>query len=84
MASKRQVKVNPSAMLISAARRFDLPALPVRLKYDPETDTLYLWFREDLEANRTTDDLEAGLVFDYHNRTLVGVEVLNASVMMAS
>jgi len=83
MASKRQVKINPSAMLINAAQRFELPALPVRLNYDPETDTLYLKFREDLEANRTTDDLENGLVFDYHNRTLVGVEVLNASAMLA-
>ncbi len=82
MASKR-IKINPSAILISAAQRFDLPAVPARLKYDPETDTLYLWFREDLKANRTTDDLENGLVFDYHNRTLVGVEVLNASAMLA-
>lgn len=48
-------------MLINVAQRLDLPALPVRLKYDPETDTLYLWFREDLKANRTTDDLENGL-----------------------
>jgi uncharacterized protein YuzE len=84
MASKRRVKINPSAMLINAARRFDLPALPVRLSYDPETDTLYLRFREDLEANRTTDDLENGLVFVFHNRTLVGVEVLSASAMLAS
>lgn len=82
MASKR-LKVNPSTVLISAARRFDLPAMPARIKYDPETDSLYMWFREDLKANRTTDDLEAGLIFDYHDRTLVGVEVLNASAMMA-
>ena len=82
MASKR-IKTNPSAILIGAAQRFKLPAVPARLKYDADADTLYLWFREDLQANRTTDDLEQGLVFDYHNRTLVGVEVLNASVMLA-
>lgn len=70
-------------MLINVAKRIELPALPARLSYDPETDTLYLKFREDLEANRTTDDLENGLIFDYHNRTLVGVEVLNASAMLA-
>lgn len=79
MASRRKVKLNPSAMLISAAQRLDLPALPVSLKYDAETDTLYLKFRNDLTPNRTTDDLENGLVFDYHNRTLVGVEVLSVS-----
>lgn len=80
MASKRRVKINPNAMLI---QRFELPALPVRLNYDADSDTLYLKFREDLEANRMTDDLENGLIFDYHNRTLVGVEVLNASAMLA-
>ena len=82
MASKR-LKFKPSAILIGAAQRFELPAVPARLKYDPQTDSLYLWFREDLKANRTTDDLANGLVFDYHNRTLVGVEVLNASAMLA-
>jgi hypothetical protein len=29
------------------------------------------------------DDLENGLVFDYHSHKLVGVEVLNASAMLA-
>lgn len=73
------MKVSPSALLANAAQRVELPALPVRINYDAEADTLYLKFREDLQPNRTTDDLENGLVFDYHNRTLVGVEVLAAS-----
>lgn len=79
MARKRRMKINPSAMLIGAAQRVEMPALPARISYDEMTDTLYLKFRDDLEANRTDDDLENGLVFDYHNRTLVGIEVLGAS-----
>ncbi len=78
MAGKR-VKINHSALLMSAAQRVDLPALPISIRYDAEADTLYLKFRDDLAANRTTDDLEKGLIYDYHNRTLVGVEVLAAS-----
>ena len=82
MAGRRRVKlkVNPSAMLIAAAKRIELPALPVRLRYDPETDTLYMRFREDMEPNRTDDDLENGLIYDYHGRTLVGIETLGVSV----
>ncbi|MDQ3012340.1 MAG: DUF2283 domain-containing protein [Acidobacteriota bacterium] len=73
------MKINPSAMLIGAAQRVDMPILPARISYDETTDTLYLKFRDDLEPNRTDDDLENGLVFDYYNRILVGVEVLGAS-----
>lgn len=79
MARKRGVKFDPSAILIGAAQRVAMPALPVHISYDEATDTLYLKFRDDLEPNRTDDDLDKGLVFDYHNRTLVGVEVLEAS-----
>ena len=53
-----------------------MPVLPARISYVETTDTLYLKFRDDLEPNRTNDDLENGSVFDYYNRTLVGVEVL--------
>lgn len=80
MAGKPKLKINPSQMLINAAQRLELPALPVRISYDAATDTLYLKFREDLRADRSTDDLELGLVYDYHGRTLVGIEVLNVSL----
>ncbi len=79
MARRRSVKPSPSSLLAIAAQRIELPALPVRISYDAEADTLYLKFREDLQPNRTTDDLENGVIFDYHNRTLVGVELLAAS-----
>ena len=77
--ARRRLKVNPNALLTSATQRVELPALPESISYDPEADTLYLKFRADLQPNRTTDDLEKGLIYDYHNRTLVGIEVLGAS-----
>lgn len=77
--ARKRLKINPSALLVSAAQRLELPALPIAIRYDAEADTLYLKFRDDLAANRTTDDLEKGLIYDYHNRTLVGVEMLAAS-----
>lgn len=79
MASRRAVKINPSEMLISAARKVEMPTLPLQIRYNEETDTLYLKFRDDIEANRTDDDMENGVIFDYHGKTLVGVEILNAS-----
>lgn len=80
MAGKSKLKINPSRMLISAARRLELPALPVRISYDPEIDILTFNFRDDLEADRSTDDLDLGLVYDYQGRTLVRIEVLNAAL----
>ncbi len=79
MAGNPQITINPSALLVNVAQRVALPALPTHISYDAEADTIYLKFREGLEPNRTKDDLEKGLIFDYHNRTLIGVEVLAAS-----
>ncbi len=76
---RKRPKTNPNALLASVAQRVELPAMPVSIRYDEEADTLYLKFRDDLPANRTTDDLEAGLIYDYHDRTLVGIEVLMAA-----
>ena len=51
MARKRRIKINPSAMLIGAAQRVEMPVLPARISYDETTDTLYLKFR-DTTLNR--------------------------------
>ena len=80
MARRRAIKINPSRLLISAAQRVEIPALPVRISYDAEADTLYLTFRDDLKPARTDDDLEKGIIYDYHGRILVGVEIINASL----
>lgn len=52
---------------------------PISIHFDNEADTLYLKLRDDLPANRTTDDMDRGLIFDWHNRTLVGVQMLAVS-----
>jgi len=79
MARKRPVKVNPSRLLIMAAQRVELPALPVRIEYDAEVDTLYLRFKEGVSPTHSEDDAENGLVYDYWGRGLIGIEILNAS-----
>lgn len=80
MASRRKVKTksNPNQLLMRVASRVELPALPIRISYQPDVDTLYLRFSEE-EVTNSKDDMEKGLIFDYHHRTLVGIEVLNAS-----
>ncbi len=77
--ARKRLKMNPSALLASAARRVELPVLPISIRYDAEADMLYLKLRDDLPANRTTDDMDKGLIFDWHNRTLVGVQMLAVS-----
>jgi len=71
-------KANPNQLLIAVTSRVELPALPIRINYQPDVDTLYLRFSDE-EVTHSDDDMEKGLVFDYHHRTLVGIEVLNAS-----
>ncbi len=80
MASRRRVKTktNPNQLLIAVTSRVELPTLPIRISYQPDVDTLYLRFSDE-EVTHSEDDMEKGLVFDYHHRTLVGIEVLNAS-----
>jgi uncharacterized protein YuzE len=80
MASRRRVKVkaNPNKLLMAVVSRVELPALPINVSYQPDVDTLYLRFSED-EVTHSEDDMDRGLVFDYHGRKMVGIEILNAS-----
>lgn len=79
MASKRQVKITPSSLIISAARRVSIPKLPFRAEYDADVDVLYLRFREDVKATRSKGDIENGIVYDYCGKELIGIEILHAS-----
>jgi uncharacterized protein YuzE len=73
------MKVTPSRLLIMAAKRVELPALPVRIEYDADVDTLYLRFKEGVSPTRSEDDAENGIVYDYCGRQLIGIEILDAS-----
>ena len=79
MASRRTLKVNPNQLILSAVNRVKIPNLPFRAEYDAEADTLYLRFRDDLKATRSKSDPAKGVIYDYHEKTLVGIEILEAS-----
>ena len=65
--------------MLSAVNRVKIPNLPFRAEYDAEADTLYLRFHDDLKATRSRSDSVNGVIYDYHKKILVGIEVLEAS-----
>jgi uncharacterized protein YuzE len=65
--------------MLSAVNRVKIPNLPFRAEYDAAVDTLYLRFREDLETTRSKSDVVKGVIYDYHEKTLIGIEILEAS-----
>lgn len=69
---------NPNRLLMSAINRVELPSLPFFISYQSDVDTLYLKFGNE-EVTHSEDDADRGLVFDYHDEKLVGVEVLSIS-----
>ncbi len=79
MASRRTLKTSPNQLMLCAVNRVKIPNLPFRAEYDAKVDTLYLRFRDDLQATRSKSDTANGVVYDYHEKTLVGIEILEAS-----
>lgn len=73
-----QSVANPNRLLMAAINRVELPALPFFISYQPDVDTLYLKFGNE-GVTHSEDDMERGLVFDYHDKKLVGIEVLSIS-----
>lgn len=69
---------NPNRLLMKAINRVELPSLPFFISYQSDVDTLYLKFGNE-EVTHSEDDADRGLVFDYHDEKLVGVEVLSIS-----
>jgi len=79
MARERSIEINPNRLLTIAAQRVQIPVLPFRVEYDADVDTLYLRFKEGLAPTHSEDDMEKGIVYDYHDKELVGIEILDAS-----
>jgi len=69
---------NPNQLLMTAINRVELPTLSFFISYQPDVDTLYLKFGNE-DVTHSEDDMERGLVFDYHDTKLVGIEVLSIS-----
>ena len=73
-----QAVANPNRLLMTAINRVELPTLPFFISYQPDVDTLYLKFGNE-DVTHSEDGMERGLVFDYHDTKLVGIEVLSIS-----
>ncbi len=69
---------NLNWLMMSAINHVESPILPFFISYQPDVDTLYLKFGNE-EVTHSEDDMERGLVFDYHDKKLVGIEVLSIS-----
>ncbi len=69
---------NPNRLLMTAISRVELPTLLFFVSYQPDVDTLYLKFSNE-DVTHSEDDMGRGLVFDYHDKKLVGIEVLSIS-----
>jgi uncharacterized protein YuzE len=73
------MKVNPNHLLFLAMQRVKIPTLPFRVEYDADVDTLYWRFKEGVAPTHSADDAERGLVYDYCEKELIGIEILDAS-----
>jgi len=69
---------NPYRLLMTAINRVELPTLPFFVSYQDDVDTLYLKFGNE-DVTHSKDEMERGLVFDYHDQKLVGIEFLSIS-----
>ena len=79
MAKRRPVNSDPNHLLTVATRRVKIPALPFRVEYDPDVDTLYIRLKEGVAPTHSEDDPDKGIVYDYRGRSLIGIEILDAS-----
>lgn len=79
MARRKPMSVDPNHLLTVATRRIKIPALPFRVEYDADVDTLYLRFKEGVSPTHSKDDPDRGVVYDYRGRSLIGIEILDAS-----
>lgn len=79
MARRRPMSIDANHLLTVATRRIKIPALPFRVEYDADVDTLYLRFKEGVSPTHSKDDPDRGVVYDYRGRSLIGIEILDAS-----
>jgi uncharacterized protein YuzE len=79
MARRRPLSADANRLLMLATRRVKIPALPFRVEYDPEVDTLYIRFKDGVAPTHSKDDPDNGLVYDYRGRSLIGIEIPDAS-----
>jgi hypothetical protein len=66
-------------LLAAATRRVKIPSLPFPVQCDRDVDTLYLKFRDGASPTHSKDDPQKGIVYDYRGRSLIHIEIPDAS-----
>lgn len=54
----------------------------MKVRYDPEADVVYIWFREGEIAE--SDEIKEGIIIDYDSKgKLLAIELLDAKEILA-
>ncbi len=56
----------------------------MKVTYDPKADAMYIYLAPKKGKITRTEEMESGWVADYEGKTLVGVEILDASKVLGS
>jgi uncharacterized protein YuzE len=64
-------------LLNAACRRVSLPPGELWLDYQDDVDTLYIRLKEKTRPTHSKGDVDEGVVFDYEEEELVGIEIMD-------
>jgi len=64
---------------VAAERGVVLPRVPMTFDYQSDVDLLSIRFAQPLSPDAIDDNDESGVIGIYHNGSLVGVEILDAT-----
>jgi hypothetical protein len=78
MAKKKLKPATEEELFELAAQRVELPSGKLRLNYQPDADLLLIDLQSPRPSvTRSKSEPEAGVIFHYHGRALVSIEVLD-------
>ena len=66
-------------LLAFAAKRVELPDVPLDLDYQDDVDTLYISLKKNANPTHSKTNMDDSVIYDYENDTLVGIEILDIS-----
>jgi len=84
MAKRLALESQEEELLRLARDRVDLPAGELRLKYQPDVDTLLVELKKNPAPTNSKDDVERGLIFNYEGQKLVSIDILDLYGVYAS
>lgn len=72
-------QLDPDDLLALAAKRVDLPEVPMVFDYQDDVDTLCIHFEGNVSPILVDDDFENGVIGIYKGKELIGIEILDIS-----